>query len=254
MKSPFLLALLGLLLLSGQSVAQRTLSLVVGHQQHFTSARFIDDRLASARVTLRPAMYRNWLLGASVGLSPRYAVQATAGFSSFGLSFASQRDYRQIRGEGTNIATSQRDAWEYALVLRRYFFGASPEVSGHWFADAGLDVIDISGIPYTGSMSFGTTDHMLAVAPGIEGTATLVELNPYRLGLRLGAGREWALAAHHFLAVQLVGSIGLRDLQRYDLTTVTWQQSRTIDPAYYYNRIATRFSFVGLQARYRFQL
>ena len=248
------LPLLLLVFSSFPAIAQKSLSLTTGHQQHLTSARFTDDRLASARVSILPAVYRNWLLGATVGLSPRYAVQATAGLTSFGLSFASQLDYRRIRGQGANTATSQQDALEYALVVRRYFVGASQEAGGHWFADVGVDVIDISPVPFDASLGFGTTNPGLAITPGVEGSATLTELNPYRLGLRFGAGREWPLATHHFLALQLVGSIGLRDLQRYDLTTVTWQQSRTIDPTHYHNRIATRFSFVGVQARYRFQL
>ena len=244
----------GLLLLPGPLLAQRTFSLTLGGQAHLAGGRFADDQVVSGRISTVPDVYRTWLLGAVVGLSPRYAVQATFGQPNFGLSFASQRDYRQSPSEGVNVAGFPMQVLECAVVLRRNFF-IPRTLSRHWFADLGLDLIDTS-IAGGGSFGFANIDRNLTTGPGIEATGTSVMFNPNRVGVRLGLGHEWALnhGNRHFLSLQLISSLGLRDLKQYRMTSVVWERGRTIAPLYYTNQVATRFTFVGLQARYRFQL
>ena len=246
----------GLMLLStGRSLAQKSLSLTVAGQAHLTGGRFVGDQLVSARINVVPTVYRDWLLGVVVDLTPRYAVQATFGQPNYGLSFRTQRDYRRSPEQDANVATFQQQAFEYAVVLRRHFFVARTPAR-RWFADLGLDLIDISQLGGGGSFGFSGTDPSLTTGPGIEANGVLDMRNPNRVGVRLGLGHEWALnhGNRHFFSLQAVGSVGLRDLQRHRMSAVVWERGRTVDPIYYRNQVATRLSFVGLQARYRFQL
>ena len=223
-------------------------------QFHVSQGRFSDDALVSARISLLPGVYRNWLVGTMLSFSPRYAVQATIGFTSFGLAFQSQRDYRQSRLAYSNESYFQQDALEYALVARRYFRSARHPTKS-WFTDFGVDVVDVSLARPSGTFGFGNTDPSLdpLKGPGIQVTGESTSLQPYRVGIRAGIGREWGLGTHHFLALQLVGSFGMSDLQQYRMTTLTWDLGRNTDPQRYLNQVATRVSFVGMQARYRFQ-
>jgi len=141
-----------------------------------------------------------------------------------------------------------QNATEYAFVLRRQY---ATRQRGHmWFTDSGLDILHAGG---GGITSFGIESSSL-VGPGTSISGTIIDGKSYRVGVRLGAGREWALSSRHHVALQAIASIGLSDLRRYRLQNVTWQQGQTIDPVAKDVLIATRFSFVGVQARYRFQL
>ncbi|MBD2715888.1 hypothetical protein KBK19_12660 [Microvirga sp. STR05] len=73
------------------------------------------------------------------------------------------------------------------------------------------------------------------------------------MAVRTASVCGWALHPRHTLALELLASAGLRDLQRFQMQYVVWEQGPTIDPKAYTNTLATRFSFVGLQAAYRFQ-
>jgi hypothetical protein len=226
----------------GSAVAQSAISVVIAGQVHGTKARFADERPTSDQISLVTRPYRNWVLGAALDLSPRHALQATVGLTSYGLAFE-----RQPSG---NVATFWQNALEFAVVLRREYRVASKP--GRWFTDAGADLVYIGDTFGISSFGFGGANPNNVTGPGSESTGVPIGGSPYRMGLRAGAGREWALSPRHFVALQALASVGLHDLQRYDMRTVVWQQGRTIDPVYYRNTIATRFSFVGVQARYRF--
>ena len=66
--------------------------------------------------------------------------------------------------------------------------------------------------------------------------------------------RGEAVSPRSHLSLQVLASLGTRDLNRDRMVTTVWQQGPTIDPVRYSNSVATRASFVGLQAQYRFQL
>lgn len=231
--------------------AQRSLSLVAAGQVHTSQNRFDDDALVSARVSLPPGIYTAWAVGAAVGLSPRTAIQATVAYTTFGVNIATQRDYARQRYAFANVTSFQMQAVEIAAVRRWYF--PRVERSGRaWFVDAGADAL----LRAFGSAnaSFASYDANSPNSQGVAGSSIPLSGNPYRLGIRLGAGREWSLTPRNALALQLIASIGLRDLTRYQLETVVWQQGRTIDPVYYRNTVALRGSFVGVQARYCFRV
>jgi hypothetical protein len=247
------LLLLGLFLgcLSALSAkAQKSLSLVVAGQAHLSQARFDDNALMSARVSMAPGLYSDFLLGVAVGLSPRTAIQATIGYLSYGIDIESQQDYSRQRYMFSNIASFQTDAFEVAVVGRRYF-PAAARPNRSWFVEAGADVVLASaGI---GTFSFGRYSSIDPNSPGVEGNGYAIGGNPNRLGIRLGVGREWRISPRSALAIGAVASIGLSDVTRYQVVT-TWQKGQAIDPLHYTNTIATRVGFVGLQARYRLQL
>jgi hypothetical protein len=244
-----------LAVLPGRGLAQRSCSVVLGGQLHATQARFADHRAVSPRLGLTPSLQRGVQVGVALGLSARQEVQATVGFTAFGVAFSTKQHDAQTRFNGANVAVYQQNALEYALVLRRRFPSAR-QPGQSWFTDLGVDVEDMSLARPGGLFGFSNVDRRQPTGPGLEAEASLDVFNRYRVGLRLGGGREWALDANrrHYLALQLLGSFGLRDLQQFQLNTVVWQQSPAIDPEYYVNRVATRFSFVGVQLRYRYQL
>jgi hypothetical protein len=219
--------------------------------------RFADNRPVSARIYLAASAHRNWLAGVALGVSPHSAVQATVGFTAIGLSFATQRDYQGYPSHDTNVATFQQDALEYAVVWR-WLFPPKRHPAHHWFADIGLDLVDMSFSHPSGAFGFSGTDPSLptGTGPGIEATGEMDVFHPYRWGIRFGAGREWSVNKNlrHYLGLQLLASIGLNDLQQYEMRSTVWEKGRAIDPIYYSNRVATRFSFVGVQVRYRFRL
>lgn len=238
------LLLCGLLACPGYVLAQSPVSLVVAGQVHGMKARFSDGQPVSDRISLVPWLYRDLMLGIAVGLAPRYMLQATIGLTSYGLAFE-----RQPSG---NVGTFTQNALEFAVVLRRQYQTAT-KPGRVWFTDMGIDVeyigdtFGISAFGFGGSLSGTTT------GPGSETIGSAISGNPYRLGLRLGAGREWALSPRHYVALEALASFGIQDLQRYKMQSVVWEKGRNIDPVYYQNTVATRFSFVGIQARYRFQ-
>lgn len=246
----FLLIGLGFGLLPAAN-AQTSLSVLAVGQVHTSQNRFADDALVSARVSLPPGIYTSWGVGAAVGLSPRSALQFTVAYATFGVDIETQRDYARQRYAFANVASFQKSVVEVAAVKRRYFPQADHPGKA-WFVDAGVDAL-ISAFG-SATIGFASYDPNNANSQGVAGTGTPIGGNPYRLGIRLGAGREWNLTPRNALALQLIASIGLRDLSRYQLSTVVWQQGRTIDPVYYQNTVALRGSFVGVQARYRFQV
>ncbi|MDQ2769697.1 MAG: hypothetical protein M3Y54_04260 [Bacteroidota bacterium] len=231
--------------------AQRSLSVLAVGQVHTSQNRFADDAPVSARVSLPPGIYTSWGVGAAVGLSARSAVQVTVAYASFGVDIATQRDYVRQRYAFANVTSFREAVVEVAVVKRRYFPQAD-RLGRAWFVDAGVDAL--IGAFGSASIDFASYDPNNANSQGIAGTSTPLDGNPYRLGIRLGAGREWNLTPRNAVALQLIASIGLRDLSRYQLSTVVWQQGRTIDPVYYQNTVALRGSFVGLQVRYRFRI
>ena len=240
-----------LMLLPAAAAAQRPFSLTVAARAHISQARFSDNALVNARVSLAPNLYSGWLLGAALDLSPRVAFQAALGYSSYGLAIETQQDYPGWKYAASNVAAFQRQAIEVAAVLRRRYFTA--EKPGRaWFTDLGADVLLAS----FGSTAFGFSNYDAdnPNTPGIFGQGTPVGGNPYRIGIRLGAGREWAIMSRSHLSLQALVSIGTRDLNRDRLDITVWQQGRTIDPVRYSNSVATRASFAGIQAQYRFQL
>ncbi|MBD2721511.1 hypothetical protein [Hymenobacter armeniacus] len=239
--------------LPGRASAQRSFSLLLAGQAHGMQARFADDALVSSRLSLVPQMHRGWGVGTAVSLSPRAALQATVALTSYGLAFKTQRDYRGNRGDYANVASTRQDALEFALVARQHYYKLA-HPNRLWFTSVGLDMVYIGSILGISGFSFSGSDPTQLSGPGIVGSLRVNGGNPYRVGLRAGVGHEWALSARHFVAVQALASIGLRDLQRFELRTVVWEQGRTIDPVYYENTVATRFSYVGVQAQYRFQL
>ena len=205
------LALVGLLLCSGSLWAQPAVSLVAAGQLHGMQARFAGPAPAGSGVTLVARPYRAWVLGGAVWLSPRVALQATAGLSSFGLAFE-----RQPSG---NIATFQQDALEFALVVRRQY-GTAAKPGRSWFTEAGVDVEYIGDTFGVSSFGFGGAEPSSTTGPGSESTGAPVDGCPYRAGLRLGAGREWALSSRQFVALAAVASLGLHDLQTFELRSV----------------------------------
>ncbi|MBO0361173.1 hypothetical protein J0X19_24660 [Hymenobacter sp. BT186] len=178
------------------------------------------------------------MVGVAVGVSPRYAVQATVGTSMFGIGF---------KAPGGSTMGFSQEATEYALILRRQCLVSQ---AGHsWFVDSGFDIVRAG----KGFRKFEIESSNLN-GPGTHVIGAPIDGKSARVGVRLGAGREWSLSRHHHVALQAIASIGLSDLRRYRLQNVTWQQGQTIDPVSKDVLIATRFSFVGVQARYRFQL
>ena len=228
-----------LVLVSGSAVAQRSFSVVAGGQMYLTKARFVEAKPAGFGLGLVPHLYSGFMVGAAVGLSPRYAVQATVGVDAYGVSFQAHR--------GSAMRFSQY-ATEYALVLRRQY--ATGQTGHVWFTDSGFDMLHAGG---GGITSFGIESSNM-VGPGTSVSGTIINGKSYRVGVRLGVGREWALSSRHHVALQAIASIGLSDLRRYRLQNTTWQQGQTIDPIVKDVLIATRASFVGVQVRYRFQL
>lgn len=240
-----------LMLLPATAAAQRPFSLTVAARAHISQARFSDNALVNARVSLAPNLYSGWLLGAALDLSPRMAFQASVGYSSYGLAIETQQDYPGWKYAASNVATFQRQAIEMAAVVRRRYL--TTEKPGRaWFTDLGADVLLAS----FGSTAFGFSNYDAGNpnTPGIIGQGTPVMGNPYRIGIRFGVGREWAITSRSHLSLQALVSLGTRDLNRDRLETTVWQQGRTIDPVRYSNAVATRASFAGIQAQYRFQL
>ena len=240
-----------LTLLPAAAAAQRPFSLTVAARAHIAQARFSDNALVSARVGLAPNLYSGWLLGAALDLSPRLAFQAAVGYSSYGVAIETQQDYPGWKYAASNVAAFQSQAIELAAVVRRRYL--TPEKPGRaWFTDLGADVLLAS----FGSTAFGFSNYDAnnPNTPGIIGQGTPVGGNRYRIGIRLGAGREWAITSRSHLSLQVLVSLGTRDLNRDRLETTVWQQGPTIDPVRYSNSVATRASFAGLQAQYRFQL
>jgi hypothetical protein len=225
-------------------IAQKNLSVLAGAQLHLTKARFVGSQPVADRLQILPSGYSTYLVGAIVELSPRYALQASVGLAGYGYSFNLQADEPGRKA----TQTFRRQASEYALVVRRQYRVAD-KPGRSWFTDLGLDLqtSDAKGIPSFQMRSAPPS------GPGVQVSGTLLQGNPYRLGLRLGGGREWRVGPREFFSLQLLGSFGLRDLQRYQLETIAWQQGETVDPTIYNNVLANRFSFVGVQARYRFQ-
>lgn len=229
-----------LMLVSGSAVAQRSLSVVAGGQLYLMKPRFVDASPANFPLQTTSRFYRNFAVGAAVGLSPCYAVHGTVGVSTYGISF---------KAPNAGATRISYDALEYSLVVRRRYAGVR-RPHHVWFTDVGADIIQAGGI---GGVNFGIRSQSYTGA-GVSAVGTSIGGNAYRLGLHLGGGREWAFDEHHYVALGLVASIGLRDLQRYQIQAISWQQGETVDPAASEARIATRASFVGVQARYRFQL
>jgi hypothetical protein len=230
--------------LPGLSVAQKNFSVMAGAQLHMAKARFADQGPVADRLQLLPSGYSTYLVGAIIELSPRYALQASVGLAGYGYRFNLQAD--EPGRQATQ--TFRRQASEYALVVRRqYRVPGKPGRS--WFTDLGLDLqaSDSEGIPTFQLRSAPPS------GPGVQVSGTLLKGNPHRIGLRLGAGREWRIGPREFFSLQVAASCGLRDLQRYQLQTTAWQQSEALDPVEYRNVLANRSSFIGVQARYRFQ-
>jgi hypothetical protein len=230
-----------LVLVASNAVAQRSLSVLAGGQLYLMKPRFVDDKPSNFPLNLTSRFYRNFAIGVAVGLSPRYAVHGTVGVDTYGVSF------KASNAGATRISYS---ALEYSLVMRRRYPGVR-RPHHVWFTDAGADIIKAGGI---GGVNF-VIKGQNASGAGFSAVGTSTGGNSYRLGLRLGAGREWAFDEHHYVALGIVASVGLRDIQRYRLQAVSWRQGETIDPVLYDPiDIATRASFVGVQVRYRFQL
>ena len=233
------LALSGLLFGAGPLWAQPAVSLVVAGRYHLMRARFAGPSPAGSGVTIVPEVYRAGALGVVVGVSPRDVLHATAGVTSYGLAF--------------NVATFQQDALEFALVLRRHY-GTAAKPGRTWMADAGVDMVYLGSRFGGASFGFGGADPNNTSGPGSASRGEPVGGRPYRVGLRLGAGREWPLGPRHYVSLAAVASVGLQDLQRFELQSVVWQQGPTIDPVSYRSTVATRLSFVAIQAQYRFAL
>jgi hypothetical protein len=240
-----LLVSTALLLVSGSAVAQRSFSVVAGGQIYLTNSRFVYNQPNSRQIGLSSYPYTGFMLGIGVGLSPRYMMQATIGSNSYGLNLEPQ-NIGKLR--------FKQQARELTLVVRRQFSNGSK--AGHlWFVDLGADALSAgSGAGIIGFGASRTVNGNPGANPGFRITGYSTFRNSFRVGVRLGAGREWALNEHHHIALGAVASIGLSDLHRYKVQTVTWQEREDIDPISSENTLATRFSFVGVQARYRFQL
>lgn len=224
-------------------VAQKSVSVFAAAQLQVGKARFADQHPVADRLQLLPSGHSTFLAGASVALSPRYALHASGGRAGYGYRLHLQADEPGRKG----TTTIRREATEYALLLRRHYQAATTP-GRRWFAEIGLDLAT------TGPASPNFQSRSAAPSgAGMVVSGTLLRSNPNRLGVRLGAGREWRVGPREFLSLHVLGSVGLRDLQRYHLQTVTWQQGESIDPVHYVNTLANRGSFVGVQARYRFQ-
>lgn len=254
MEKRLVLCFLALFLFPASVSAQRPFAVVAAAQVHGMKPRFADDQLVNARISVSTRVYRSLTVGALVGLSPTVALQATAGFSSYGLAVRRQLDYSKHRYENSDLSSTRTNALEFAVVARRSFAGIKNSNHG-WFTDAGLDVFYLGNhgeIGSIGGLGIGNSN-IGPNGPGISGSVDAVSGNSYRLGLRVGIGHEWAPHPRHTLALELLASYGLRDLQRFQMQYVVWEQGPAIDPKSYTNTLATRFSFVGLQAAYRFQ-
>lgn len=244
-----------LFLLSINSVAQRSFSVVIVAQAHGMVPRFADNQPVNAQISIPPQVYRSGLVGAVVELSPRLAVQATAGFASYGLTIRRQYDYPRHRYKNSGSSSTATNALEFALVARRYF-SSDQRPDRSWFTDVGLDAMYLGNTGKIGgiyTLGFGLSNPP-PNETGMSGSVYAVGGNPYRVGIRAGIGHEWALGRRHFVALELLASYGLRDLQRFEMKYTVWNQGPTIDPRKYENTIATRVSFIGLQGSYRFQV
>ena len=117
-------------MLPAAAAAQGPFSLTVAARAQVSQARFSDDALVSARVGLAPNLYSGWLLGAALYLSPRTAVQAAVGYTSYGLAVESQQDYLGWKYVAANVASFQRQAIEVAALLRRRYSAGQPRHPG----------------------------------------------------------------------------------------------------------------------------
>lgn len=234
-----------LVLVSGSAVAQRSFSVVAGGQLYLTNSRFIYSQSNSSQLGLATSPHPGFMAGIGIGLSPRYMVQATIGVNSYGINLEPQNMGKFKLGQ---------QARELTLVMRRQFSNGSK--AGHlWFVDVGADaMLAGSGAGIIGFGGNSVNAGSSTTGPGFRLTGFSTFRNSFRAGLRLGAGREWAITERHHVAIGVVASIGLSDLHRYQVATLTWQQREDIDPVFSEDVLATRASFVGGQARYRFQL
>jgi len=234
-------------------MAQRALSIVAAAQVHATRPRFADDRVVNAQLSLPLRVYRSWTLGLELALSERLAIQATGGILSYGLALRQQLDYSRNRDENLSANSTVQNIFENSLLVRHYFPLVSEEPAHRWFTDVGMDVVYTANILGLPSIRFGSLSSAPVNGPGMAGYIIPSNSERYRLGLRVGAGHEWALAARHRLALEALLSYGLRDIERYEMHTEVWERGSNIDARKYDNTLATRLSFVGIQFRYSFQ-
>ncbi|AII52632.1 hypothetical protein N008_11690 [Hymenobacter sp. APR13] len=216
---------------------------------------FATDDVVSSRLSLRLKPDRTLGIGVQYNITPIWGIKATAAVLDYGLEFADQSDYVRNRWQSKGKTGLTVNAREYSLQA----VAAKPlrkKPRRHWLAEAGIDVLDARfGIAISEFMyGFGSGDPSTGLGQGGTLTARPLKYNPYRVGLRAAAGQQWSFGAHSSLALQLVGSIGLSELERWQLDYTVWDISATVDPVSYRNVIGKRLSYVGLRSTYRFQL
>jgi hypothetical protein len=232
--------------------AQRALSVAAFAQVNLSQARFADDGLVNARVSLPPGLHPGYGLGLVWQHSPRTEVQAAFGYAAFGITVATQLDYVRQRRRNANTVSFGLDAFQVSAVVRRLYPDA--EKPGHaWFAEVGAEAL--LGVSGGGTLGFANYDRNEPNGgPGLTGTGTRTGGRSLRPGLLLGVGRKWSVSPRSALALQLSGCLGLRDYSVYRLRTTVWEQGRDVDAVAYTNTLATRASYIGVKAVYFFRL
>lgn len=232
--------------------AQRTLSVAASAQVNLAQARFADDALVNARVSLLPGLYRGYGIGLVWQHSPRTEVQAAFGYAEFGINIETQLNYVRQRYRNSNIASFGNDAFQVSAVVRR-LYPAADKPGRAWFAEVGAEAL--LGLGGGGSLGFANYDvNQVNSSPGVAGTGTRTGGHSPRPGLLLGVGRKWRVSPRSALALQLSGSLGLRDYSVYRLKTTVWEQGRNVDPVTYTNTLAMRASYIGVKVMYFFRL
>jgi hypothetical protein len=250
MKIIFAALPLALALAPTAAQAQRALSVAAFAQAYLSGARFTDDGPVRSRLRLPPGLNAGYGLGLVWQHSPRTEVQAAFGYAASGVIIATQADARQRRSSST--ISIGKEAFQASAVVRRLYPDAGKP--GHaWFAEAGAE----AWLTLGGGDGFGFANYDRNKpndGPGLAGTATRTGGRSPRPGLVLGVGRKWSVSPHGALALQLSGSLGLREYSVYRLRTTVWQQGRDVDPVTYTNTLATRASYVGVKLVYFFRL
>lgn len=250
MKTLFAALPLALALSPTAARAQRALSVAAFAQAYLSGARLAGGGPATSFVRLPLGPNIGYGLGLVWQHSPRTEVQAAFGYAASGVVIATQADAGQRRN--SNTASFGKEAFQASAVVRRLYPDAGKP--GHaWFAEAGAE----AWLTFGGGGDFGFANYDRDKpndGPGLSGSGTRTGGRSPRPGLLLGVGRKWRLSPSSALAVQLSGSLGLREYSVYRLRTTIWQQGRDVDPVTYTNTLATRSSYVGVKLVYFFRL
>lgn len=240
------------LLASGQAFGQRSISFLALAQGQVSKPRFVTDNVVSPRLSLRLKPDRTLGIGMQYNVAPTWGLKATAAVLDYGLEFADQSDYVRNKWRNKGKMGFTVNSFEYALALL-HAMPMRKQLQHHWLFEVGVDVVDVTAGVGIGDFSlvFGTA---MDLGQGGVLQGTFLRYSPMRVGLRVAAGPEWMLSAHGYLAVQLLGSIGLTEAQRWQLDYTVWDISRTVDPVTYRNFVGAKMSYLGIRAAYRFQL